>query len=150
MCREMWLLSQALGFHYLLLNYTLSYKNSCAGKELYITSEFCFATSFPKWLCKIRSLRLLRKEMKCMETFGMDKINKHKNNGREYSIICYLIIYPRYFTKCIHVYCCCSVTQSCLTLCNPMDCSTPGQSLNQWTTKEFPHLYSVHKIFYLG
>ena len=24
------------------------------------------------------------------------------------------------------VACCCSVTQSCLTLCNPMDCSTPG------------------------
>ena len=22
--------------------------------------------------------------------------------------------------------CCCSVTQSCLTLCDPMDCSTPG------------------------
>ena len=22
--------------------------------------------------------------------------------------------------------CCCSVDQSCLTLCNPMDCSTPG------------------------
>ena len=22
--------------------------------------------------------------------------------------------------------CCCSVTQSCPTLCNPMDCSTPG------------------------
>ena len=22
--------------------------------------------------------------------------------------------------------CCCSVTQSCLTLCNPRDCSTPG------------------------
>ena len=25
-----------------------------------------------------------------------------------------------------HFLCCCSVTQSCLTLCNPMDCSTPG------------------------
>ena len=25
-----------------------------------------------------------------------------------------------------HGYCCCSVTQSCPTLCNPMDCSTPG------------------------
>ena len=25
--------------------------------------------------------------------------------------------------------CCCSVTQSCLTLCNPMDCSTPGFSV---------------------
>ena len=25
------------------------------------------------------------------------------------------------------LYCCCSsVTNSCLTLCNPMDCSTPG------------------------
>ena len=23
-------------------------------------------------------------------------------------------------------YCCCSATQSCLTLCHPMDCSTPG------------------------
>ena len=22
--------------------------------------------------------------------------------------------------------CCCSVAQSCLTLCDPMDCSTPG------------------------
>ena len=22
--------------------------------------------------------------------------------------------------------CCCSVTKSCLTLCKPMDCSTPG------------------------
>ena len=25
-----------------------------------------------------------------------------------------------------HVHCCCAVTQSCPTLCNPMDCSTPG------------------------
>ena len=24
------------------------------------------------------------------------------------------------------IYCCCSVAQSCLTLCDPMDCSTPG------------------------
>ena len=25
--------------------------------------------------------------------------------------------------------CCCSVVKSCLTLCNPMDCSTPGSSV---------------------
>ena len=25
--------------------------------------------------------------------------------------------------------CCCPVTQSCLTLCDPMDCSTPGSSV---------------------
>ena len=24
------------------------------------------------------------------------------------------------------IFCCCSVTKSCLTLCDPMDCSTPG------------------------
>ena len=28
--------------------------------------------------------------------------------------------------------CCCSVTKSCLTLCNPMDCSTPGFSVLQY------------------
>ena len=26
----------------------------------------------------------------------------------------------------LRTYCCCSVTQSCLTLCDPMDCSMPG------------------------
>ena len=26
----------------------------------------------------------------------------------------------------ISMYCCCSVTQSCPTLCDPIDCSTPG------------------------
>ena len=28
-------------------------------------------------------------------------------------------------SQCL-TFCCCSVTQSCLTLCDPMDCSTPG------------------------
>ena len=26
---------------------------------------------------------------------------------------------------------CCSVAQSCLTLCNPMDCSSPGSSVHE-------------------
>ena len=26
----------------------------------------------------------------------------------------------------LHICCCCSVTQACLTLCDPVDCSTPG------------------------
>ena len=29
----------------------------------------------------------------------------------------------------LYLFCCCAVTQSCLTLCNPMDCSTPGFSV---------------------
>ena len=27
-------------------------------------------------------------------------------------------------------FCCCLVTKSCLTLCNPMDCSPPGSSVH--------------------
>ena len=39
-----------------------------------------------------------------------------------------------YFEDKFHLSeCCCSVTQSCLTLCNPMNCSTPG----------FPVLHSL-------
>ena len=40
------------------------------------------------------------------------------------------------------VSCCCSVTQSCLTLCDPMDCGTPGfpvlQHLPEFTQ---PHVH---------
>ena len=28
--------------------------------------------------------------------------------------------------SCTYIYCCCSVAKSCLTLCYPMDCSTPA------------------------
>ena len=31
-----------------------------------------------------------------------------------------------YLVMTNHPFCCSSITQSCLTLCNPMDCSTPG------------------------
>ena len=33
------------------------------------------------------------------------------------------------FTSECQMCCCCSVTKSCLTLCDPMDCSTPGYSV---------------------
>ena len=33
------------------------------------------------------------------------------------------------FWRCVCVYCCCSVAQSCPTFCDPMDCSTPGSSI---------------------
>ena len=39
-------------------------------------------------------------------------------------------------------YCCCSVAQSCLTLCNPMDCSTPGFPVLHY----FPHLLKLMSI----
>ena len=31
--------------------------------------------------------------------------------------------------------CCCSVTKSCLTLCDPMDCSTPGSTVLHYLLK---------------
>ena len=30
----------------------------------------------------------------------------------------------------VDIYCCCSVAKSCLTLCDPMDCGTPGACSN--------------------
>ena len=36
----------------------------------------------------------------------------------------FLTFYPH--ITLISLRCCCSVTKSCLTLCDPMDCSTPG------------------------
>ena len=40
--------------------------------------------------------------------------------------------------------CCCSVTKSCPTLCNPMDCSTPGSPVLQYLP-EFPQIH-VHWV----
>ena len=37
----------------------------------------------------------------------------------------FICVYVYKHTNGIH-YCCCSVAQSCPTLCNPMDCSMPG------------------------
>ena len=41
-------------------------------------------------------------------------------------------------------HCCCSVTQSCLTLCNPLDCSTPGLPV-PYHLLEFAQVH-VHSI----
>ena len=39
-------------------------------------------------------------------------------------------IYFSHFTFCFVLFCCCLVTKSCPTLCNPMDCSPPGSSVH--------------------
>ena len=44
--------------------------------------------------------------------------------------------------RCIVVYYCCSVTKSCLTICDPMDCSTPGSSVLHYF-REFANIH-VH------
>ena len=40
--------------------------------------------------------------------------------------------------------CCCSVTKSCLTLCDPTDCSTPGSSVLHYLL-EFAQIH-VHRV----
>ena len=37
----------------------------------------------------------------------------------------YIFIYPLFFFDAFPI-CCCSAAKSCLTPCNPMECSTPG------------------------
>ena len=39
-----------------------------------------------------------------------------------------------------YIYCCCSVAKSCLTLCDPMDCSTPGFPVLHY----FPEFAQIH------
>ena len=58
--------------------------------------------------------------------------------GKEYVKAVYY--YPAYLTsmQC----CCCSVAQSCLTLCDPMDCSTPGLPVPH----HLPEFAQVHCI----
>ena len=42
-------------------------------------------------------------------------------------LLCYTVICSEDFANTIlWISCCCSVTQSCLILCDPMNCSTPG------------------------
>ena len=50
------------------------------------------------------------------------------------------------FSGTNYCYCCCSVIKSCLTLCNPMDCSPPGSPghgmlqarILEWVVISFP------------
>ena len=51
-------------------------------------------------------------------------------------------VYFRYYS--LIKYCCCSVTYSCPTLCNPMDCSTPGFSVLHYLP-EFSQTH-VHRV----
>jgi len=39
-----------------------------------------------------------------------------------------------------------SVTQSCLTLCDPMDCSTPGFPLSMTSSRSLPKLTSIESV----
>ena len=45
-------------------------------------------------------------------------------------------------------HCCCSVTQSCLTLCDPMDCSMPG-SLSLTISQSLPKFMSIKSVMLL-
>ena len=42
-------------------------------------------------------------------------------------------------------FCCCSVTQSCLTLCDPMDCSTPGSPVLHYLPEFAQKMYIFHQ-----
>ena len=54
----------------------------------------------------------------------------HSNRNRKYQNLRFWAAWPQphylTFKSSQFVLCCCSVAKSCLTLCNPTDCSTPG------------------------
>ena len=53
---------------------------------------------------------------------------------------CTMYIYIYIIVYTLYIHCCCTVTQSCPTLCNPMDCSTPGLSVPH----QLPKFAQVH------
>ena len=46
-----------------------------------------------------------------------------------FTTVGYFLLYNKVNQLLIYVHCWCLVTQLCLTLCNPMDCSLPGSSV---------------------
>ena len=49
-----------------------------------------------------------------------------------------------------NVHCCCSVTQSCPTLCDPMDCSTPGFPVHHHLPELAHRVDFLNFIFHIG
>ena len=54
--------------------------------------------------------------------FSLCFFKKERKEGRKKNLMKLFYMYISSYNLCI---CCCSVTKSCPTLCNPMDCSTP-------------------------
>ena len=57
-----------------------------------------------------------------------------EQKGKKLTLNKELYIPSKWYMQCMNYnvccWCCCSVTQSCLTLCDPVDCSPPGSSVH--------------------
>ena len=88
----------------------------------------CLQGVFQMGLWKVRSVYIWWSL--CM--YGCVCESKHI---RELKLLSHLV--PMGFFQKLNYDCCCSVVQSCLTLCDPMDCSMPG----------FPVLHHLLELF---
>ena len=84
---------------------------------------------------------------------GQEAKEQTSNNllvqNRERSTVKAVYCHPAYLTY--KQSCCCSVTQSCLTLCDPLDCSTPSFPVFtiSWRLLKFMSIESMMPSNYL-
>ena len=95
----------------------------------------CFFLKFVKWKSVTNEIRF---NYLITASNLQHVLNKYLSSFVDSDILCFgfLWIFPFPFHALLWIFsssCCGSVTQSCLTLCDPMDCSTPG----------FPVLYHL-------
>ena len=78
------------------------------------------------WVCSLGQEDLLEKEMATHSSILSWRIPWTEEPGGLKSMGLQSRIRLSDYHFFFHIHYCCSVTRSCLTLCVPMDCSTPG------------------------
>ena len=92
----------------LILTILIKYSNSALICLHFFPSSLCFYHHIPLYMLLVQKYIVI-----IITLHNLMSLNKIRRKEKKY-------IYTNFYI------CCCSVTKSCPTLCDPMDCSAPG------------------------